>query len=98
MKLIALYKHPVDPVAFDQAYFNTHLPLLSRVPGLKKTTVTRLSRTYMGEEFYMIAVMEFEDLEALKMGMKSPEMATAGDNLNTFAGGLVTLVSGTDVS
>jgi uncharacterized protein (TIGR02118 family) len=36
MKLIALYKQPVDPADFDRAYFNTHLPLLSKVPGLKK--------------------------------------------------------------
>ena len=35
-KLIALYKQPADQAAFDQAYFNTHLPLIAKVPGLQK--------------------------------------------------------------
>jgi len=94
MKLVALYKRPADPAAFDQAYFNTHLPLIAKVPGLKKTTLTKFTRTYMGEGYYLMAEMEFESLDALKAGMKSPEMAAAGENLNSFAGGLVTLLSG----
>jgi uncharacterized protein (TIGR02118 family) len=96
MKLIALYKQPPDPAAFDRAYFDTHLPLISKVPGLKKTTISRISRTYMGEGYYLMAVMEFDNADALKAGMKSPEMAAAGENLNSFAEGLVTLMSGAD--
>jgi uncharacterized protein (TIGR02118 family) len=96
MRLVALYKQPSDPDAFDRAYFDSHLPLISKVPGLMKTTITRFSRSYMGESYYMMAVMEFDDMDALKAGMKSPEMAVAGENLNSFAGGLVTLMSGTE--
>lgn len=91
-KLIALFKQPADPTAFDQAYFNTHLPLIAKVPGLNKTVVTRFNRTLQGEGFYLMTEMVFDDREALKTGMKSPEMAAAGANLNTFAEGLVTLM------
>lgn len=91
-KLIALFKQPADPTAFDQAYFNTHLPLIAKVPGLNKTVVTRFTRILQGEGFYLMAEMVFDDREALKTGMKSPEMAAAGANLNTFAEGLVTLM------
>lgn len=91
-KLIALFKQPADPTAFDQAYFNTHLPLIAKVPGLNKTVVTRFTRTLQGEGFYLMTEMVFDDREALKTGMKSPEMAAAGANLNTFAAGLVTLM------
>jgi uncharacterized protein (TIGR02118 family) len=94
MKLVALYKQPPDPAAFDQAYFNTHLPLLQKVPGLQKTILTRFTRTLMGENLYMMAEMYFTDTSALKVGMKSPEMAAAGENLNGFASGLVTLLFG----
>jgi uncharacterized protein (TIGR02118 family) len=94
MKLVALYKQPSDPQAFDEAYFHTHIPLINKVPGLQKTLITRFTRTIMGDGLYMMAEMEFEDLEALKAAMKSPEMAAAGDNLNSFAGGLVTLMFG----
>ena len=92
MKLVALYKEPADPAAFDQAYFNTHLPLIKKVPGLQKTVVTRFTRTIMGDGYYMMAEMYFADKETLKAAMKSPEMAAAGENLNSFAQGLVTLM------
>jgi uncharacterized protein (TIGR02118 family) len=94
MKLTAIYKRPPDPQAFDEAYFNTHLPLIKKVPGLQRTVITRFSRTLMGDDVYILADMYFTDSSALKAGLKSPEMATAGDNLNTFAAGLVTLLIG----
>ncbi len=92
MKLVALYKQPDDPVAFEEAYFNTHLPLIKKVPGLKETVITRFTRTVMGDGFYMMAEMHFPDEAALKGAMKSAEMAAAGENLNGFARGLVTLM------
>jgi uncharacterized protein (TIGR02118 family) len=94
VKLIALYKQPPVPAEFDAAYFNTHLPLIAKVPGLQKTVVTRFTRTVMGDALYMMAEMSFSDKDALKAGMKSPEMAEAGANLNSFAEGLVTLLYG----
>jgi len=92
MKLVALYKQPDDVEAFEEKYFNTHLPLLAKVPGLRKTVITRFSRTLMGEGPYLMAEMYFGDESSLKGAMKSPEMAAAGENLNSFAGGLVTLM------
>lgn len=96
MKLIALYRQPANPEEFDQSYFNTHLPLIAQVPGLQRTIVTRVARTLMGESFYMMAEMHFADAEALKNGLRSPEMAEAGKNLNSFAEGLVTLLYGNE--
>jgi len=97
-KLIALYKQPPDVETFDKAYFETHLPLIAKVPGLLNTKITRFTRTLMGNSFYMMAEMSFADQRALKEGMRSAEMATAGENLNTFAEGLVTLMFGEDQS
>jgi len=98
MKLVALYKQPADPEAFDKAYFDTHLPLISKVPGLQKAEITKFTRKVMGDDLYMMAEMHFADIDALKAGMKSPEMAAAGDNLNSFAEGLVTLLYGEEHS
>jgi uncharacterized protein (TIGR02118 family) len=93
-KLVAIYKQPPEPAAFDEAYFKTHLPLLSKVPGLQKTNITRFSRTVMGEGVYLMAEMYFSDKDALKAAMRSPKMAAAGENLNTFAEGLTILAFG----
>jgi uncharacterized protein (TIGR02118 family) len=93
-KLIALYKQPPDIGAFDEAYFNTHLPLIAKVPGLQSTRIIRFQRTLMGDGYYLMAEMAFESLDSLKSGLRSPEMASAGENLNTFAEGLVSLLIG----
>ncbi len=92
MKLVALYKQPSDPEAFDRAYFETHIPLIQKVPGIQKTRITRFTRTIAGEGYYLMAEMFFADQGALKAGMKSPEMAAAGENLDGFAKGLYTLM------
>ena len=96
MKLIALYKQPPDLAAFEETYFKTHLPLLNQVPGLTETRIIQLTRTLMGDGFYMMAIMEFNSESAMKNAMRSPEMAAAGDNLNSFAEGLVTLMYGVE--
>ena len=92
MKLVAIYKQPADPATFEDKYFNTHLPLIRKVPGLKKIDITRFTRTIAGDGFYLMAEMHFDDEAALKSGMRSPEMAAAGENLNSFAPGLATLM------
>jgi uncharacterized protein (TIGR02118 family) len=96
VKLVALFKQPADAAAFEEAYFGTHLPLIEKVPGLQKTAITRFTRSVLGEGFYMMAEMYFTDEAALKAAMKSPEMAAAGENLNSFAEGLVTLMFGAE--
>ena len=94
VKLIALYKQPSEPADFEQKYFSTHLPLIAKVPGLQRTVLTRVNRTLMGDGYFLMAEMFFSDSDSLKAGLRSPEMAAAGENLNSFASGLVTLMFG----
>jgi len=97
MRLIALYRQPPDPQAFDQAYFGTHLPLIAKVPGLQQTAVSRFTRTVVGDGCYMMAEMSCPDEATLKAAMRSPQMGEAGANLATFADGLTTLMFADDV-
>jgi uncharacterized protein (TIGR02118 family) len=93
VKLVALYKQPEDTDAFDKAYFDTHMPLIEKVPGLKSTAITRFTRTVAGEEgWYLMAEMDFGDEDTLKAAMRSPEMGAAGENLNSFAEDMYTLL------
>ena len=92
MKLVALYRQPADPAAFDEAYFKTHLPLVEKLPGLQKVVITHFTRTLVCDGFYLMAEMHFADEAALKAALKSPENAAAGQNLESFAGGLYTLM------
>ncbi len=93
VKLIALYRKPADPAAFDQAYFGTHIPLVNKIPNLRRVDVSRVIGAPRGEpEFYLIAEMCFDDKATMDAALASPENAEAGKNLMGFARGLVTLM------
>jgi uncharacterized protein (TIGR02118 family) len=36
VKITVLYGHPEDPAAFEEHYTNTHIPLVKKVPNLKR--------------------------------------------------------------
>lgn len=98
VKLVALYKKPADPAAFDKAYFETHVPLVKKVPELRRVDVTRITGAPRGDPaLYMMAEMYFDDQAAMDRAMASPENMEAGKNLIGFARGLVTLMYGADV-
>src|SRR5512142_2157115 len=91
VKLVALYKKPADPAAFDKAYFETHMPLIQKIPGLRHAEISRITGAPRGEpELYLMAEMYFDDKAAMDRAMASPENAEAGKNLMGFARGLVT--------
>lgn len=89
-QLIALFRQPADATAFDRAYWEIHVPLAKKIPGVISLDV---SKTVPGKDgpakYYQMAVLSFRDREAFKTAMKSPENAEAGANLTTFAKDLV---------
>jgi uncharacterized protein (TIGR02118 family) len=99
VKLVALYKQPEDKKAFDEHYFNTHLPLANKMPGLKKVEITRFTETPMGTEapFYLKAEMFFDDKETLMRAMGSLEGKAAAKDVMSFAGKLVTMMIGEEL-
>jgi uncharacterized protein (TIGR02118 family) len=93
VKLVAMFAHPEDPAAFDEAYFGTHLPLNAKTPGLRRTEVTRVTGTPRGGEsqWYLVTEMYYDDEESMRAAFASPEAAAAAKNLMSFAKGLVTM-------
>lgn len=99
IQLIALFKQPVDPESFEKNYWDTHVPLAKKIPGVISLDV---SKTIAGRDgpakYYQMAVLSFRDKEAFKTAMKSPENAEAGTNLKTFAKDLVEFYTAEQVS
>jgi len=92
VKLVALYRKPADPEAFERHYWEVHLPLARKMPGLQRVEVSRVTGAPGGEPpYYLMAEMYFADQAALDAAMKSPEGRAAGKDLMGFAGDLVTL-------
>ena len=93
IKLIALYKRPADAQAFEEHYANVHLPLVEKIPGLRKTELSRITGSPRGEApFYMMYEMYFDDLDAYNRAMASEENKAAGKDLMSFARDIVTLM------
>lgn len=90
VKLVALYRRPEDPQSFDRHYFESHMPLVRKIPELLRVEVSRVTGAPRGEpEYHLMAEMYFADAGSLERAMASPENAEAGKNLMTFAKGLV---------
>ena len=93
VKLIALYKKPADVKAFDEHYFQTHLPLADKIPGLRRTEVSRVTGSPAGEsEYYLMAELYFDNMEALRAVMSSPEGKASGKDVMSFAKDIVCMM------
>ena len=95
-KLIAFYKHPENKEAFDEHYFNVHVPITEKIPGLREMKVTKVTGSPMGGEakYYLICEMYYDNPEALKAGLRSEEGKASGKDVMGFAGNLVSFMIG----
>ncbi|MCF8608694.1 EthD family reductase [Gordonia sp. HY285] len=92
-RLTVLYNQPTDPAAFDEYYFNTHIPLASKLPGLRSVSVSK-SESLDGStpDIYLITTLDFDSKEALGAGLGSEAgKATAADVANFATGGVTML-------
>jgi uncharacterized protein (TIGR02118 family) len=82
VKLVVLYTHPDDPDAFDRHYFDTHMPLVNSIPGLRRAETGRfVTALDPGEQpYYRHAELHFADQAALEAALHSDHgKATAAD-------------------
>jgi uncharacterized protein (TIGR02118 family) len=72
------YDVPQDPAAFDERYFDQHVPLVAPIPGLRSFTWSK-PRPLGGEQtVYLVAQLDFDGVDALERALASPEMRAAG--------------------
>jgi uncharacterized protein (TIGR02118 family) len=94
-KLIALFRKPVDPAAFDKHYFEIHTPLVKKYPGLRKLEITRVTGAPIGEaKFYLLCEMSFDSKDAMDASLASPEGKAVVRDLMSFAADVVTVFIG----
>ena len=95
VKLIALYRKPPDEESFNNHYFNTHIPIAKKMPGLRKLEVTRITGAPVGEtKYHMMAELYFDSVDAMNAANASPEGRATVKDLMSFAADLVTLFFG----
>lgn len=94
VKLVVAYGAPEDSAAFDQHYASTHVPLVHKIPGLRRFEHGKVLGTPDGSPaaFYYLALLWFDSAQDLEAGMGSPEGQAAGEDVPKFASGGATLM------
>ena len=88
-QVVVTYKTPKDAAAFDKHYFEIHVPLAKKIPGLKKFEVSQGTvGTPAGPSgFHLVATLYFDNLAAIQAGFGSAEGKAAAADLPKFASG-----------
>jgi uncharacterized protein (TIGR02118 family) len=86
-RLMVLYKTPKDPAAFDKYYFETHVPLAKKIPGLKKFEVNQgpVGSPAGDPGIHRIAILHFDDVGAIQAAFGSPEGQEVAADVAVFA-------------
>jgi uncharacterized protein (TIGR02118 family) len=88
-EVVVLYKTPKDTAAFDKHYFEKHVPIAKKIPGLRKFAVSQgpVATPAGPSGFHLIAILTFDNLAAIQAGFGSAEGQAAGADVQTFATG-----------
>jgi uncharacterized protein (TIGR02118 family) len=96
-RLIALYRPPEDPAAFDAHYRDVHSPIIERYPNLRGMRLTRTDGVAgRPPDFYLMAEMSFDSRADLDAALASEAGIESGRDLRNFAGAGFTLLIADD--
>jgi uncharacterized protein (TIGR02118 family) len=87
--LIAMYKTPKDTAAFDKHYFERHVPLAKKIPGLRKYEVNLgpVATPTGPSGYHLVALLHYDNMAAIQKAFASPEGQAAVADIPTFATG-----------
>ena len=98
VKFTALYTKPDDAAAFDQHYFDVHVPITKQWPNVERAEVARVVANPMGGEpaYYLMFEAWFADMDAFRAAMGSESGKEAATDFGRIAPpGSVLLISET---
>jgi uncharacterized protein (TIGR02118 family) len=86
-RLMVLYGTPKDAAAFDTYYFETHVPLAKKLPGLRKYEVSQGGVGSPGDDsgVHRIAILQFDDMATIQAAFASPEGQATVADVKVFA-------------
>jgi uncharacterized protein (TIGR02118 family) len=93
-KLLVLYGTPLDANAFDAYYFEKHVPIAKKIPGLLNYEISKAGVIPVGgaaSAQHLAAILTFDSIQAIQAALTSPEGAQAAADLPNFASGGVSL-------
>jgi uncharacterized protein (TIGR02118 family) len=72
-RMVVVFRPPLDNDAFDRHYFDVHVPLAKKLPGLRRYEVSRgtIATLNAAADTYLIATLYFDDLESIHAAFAS---------------------------
>jgi uncharacterized protein (TIGR02118 family) len=86
-RLVVMYRTPKDAAAFDKYYFETHVPIAQKIPGLRKYEVNQgaVASPAGDPGIHRIAVLHFDSMAAIQTAFASPQGQAAAADVAVFA-------------
>src|SRR5260370_31614281 len=86
-QLVVMYKTPKDAAVFDKYYFEKHIPLAKKIPGLRKYEVSQgpVATPAGPSGYHLVALLHFDNLSAIQGAFGSAERQAALPDVQTFA-------------
>ncbi|MEA2898036.1 MAG: hypothetical protein QOJ84_3651 [Bradyrhizobium sp.] len=93
-QLVVMYKTPKDTAAFDKYYFEKHIPIAKKIPGLRKYEVSQgpVASPAGPSGLHLIAILTFDNLAAVQAAFASAEGRATAADVPTFASGGVDMI------
>lgn len=87
IRIVALHAQPSDAEAYLSYYWEKHMPLVEKVPGVQKIRVGKVIGTPNGDTdpYWLVSEVFFEDAKARDLAMASEEMKVAMADVPNFA-------------
>lgn len=91
--LMVLYPMPKDPEHFRDYYVNTHVPLATKMPGLRAQRYSIDLKAFNGDApYFCVWEGDFDDAKAMGAALQSPEGQAVAADLPNYASGGATMV------
>lgn len=86
-RMIVIYPTPKDIEAFDRHYFDIHVPLAKKLPGLRtyEVNASPISMLVNTRSIHRIGMLHFDDLAAIQTAFASPQGQEAAADRRLYA-------------
>ena len=85
--MIVIYKTPKNKDAFIKHYFEVHIPLTKKLPGIRKYVVSKnpIISVTGDSDVFLVGELHFDSLEAIKTAFASSEGIACAADRKIFA-------------
>ncbi|MEO5558276.1 MAG: EthD family reductase [Dokdonella sp.] len=86
-RMVVIYRTPKNVEAFNRHYFDVHIPLARKLPGLRKYEISNGPVAVLtgSSDVYLIGTLHFDSLDAIKEAFASPEGQACGADRQVYA-------------